>query len=166
MTRDSERFCKITEHGVITSPSGAGAVVIHAEEGRDCRVVLAVLRLGDKADKIAIVTLKNCMQSVFGYPNDEAYWHDPRGAGGDRPGYGFYEVLSSTWPDRLIAYNRHAFPDRTPSHYAAMRHFFIGCHDASGEFLAEDLTVEVTDDGFEDVLSEAVNRTLGLAPGW
>lgn len=166
MPHDSERFSEITEHGVITEPSGARAVVIHAEEGRDCRVVLAVLRLADTAEKVAIVTLKNCMQSVFGYPNDEAYLYDPRGDGGDRPGYGFYEVLSSTWPDRLIAYNQRAFPGRTPSYYAGMRHFFIGCHDASGEFLAEDLIVEITDDSFQAALTEAMNRTLGLSPGW
>lgn len=162
----SERFREITEYGVIPAPSGAGAVVIHAEEGRDCRVVLGVHRLADKADKVAIVTLERCMQSVFGYPNDEAYRHDPRGAGGEQPGYGFYEVLSSTWPGRLIAYNRHAFPDATPSHYSSLRHFFIGCHDASGEFLAEDLKVEITEDSFHEALEEAVNRTAGLAPGW
>jgi len=89
------------------------------------------------------------MQSVFGYPNDEAYWIDPRGAVGDGRGYGFYEVLSSTWPERLIAYNRHAFPDSTPSHYSSLRHFFIGCHEASGEFLARDLKVEITDGSYQ-----------------
>jgi hypothetical protein len=57
-----------------------------------------VFRPADKADKIAIVSLVRCIQSVFGYPNDEAYWHDPRGGAGDRPGYGFYEVLPSTPP--------------------------------------------------------------------
>jgi hypothetical protein len=62
MMGSSERFSEITEHGVITAPSGAGAVVIHAEEGRDCLVVLAVIRLTDRARKVAIVTLKNCMQ--------------------------------------------------------------------------------------------------------
>jgi hypothetical protein len=106
------------------------------------------------------------MQSVFGYPNDEAYSHDPRGPAGEQPGYGFCEVLSSTWPARLAAYNRHAFPDTTPAHYSGMRHFFIGGHDASGEFLAEDLTVEVTDLSYEGALREAVNRTVGLSPGW
>jgi hypothetical protein len=129
MTDGPERFQKLTSYGVIPAPSGAGAVVIHAEEGRDCRVVLRVIRAADKTDKIAIVTLARCMQSVFEYPNDEAYWHDPRGTGdGGRPGYGFYEVLSSTWPQRLAAYNRHAFPDRTPAYWgrlfssAAMTH--------------------------------------------
>jgi hypothetical protein len=39
---------------VIPVPSGAGAVLIHAEEGRDCRVVLGVLRLADKVLEVAI----------------------------------------------------------------------------------------------------------------
>ena len=164
MTGD-ERFRELTEHGLITAPSGAGAVVIHAEEGLDCHVVLVVLRRADKARKVALATLGGCMQSVFGYPNDEAYWRDPRGAGGDRPGYGFYEILSSTWPGRLIAYNRHAFPDSTPSHYSTLRHFFIGCHDASGEFLAQDLTIEITDGSYQEALAEAVNRAVLLRPG-
>src|SRR5260370_17422019 len=99
MADDRERFSELTSYGAIPAPSGAAAVVIHAEEGRDCRVVLGVFRPADKAHKIAIVTLARCMQSVFGYPNDEAYWHDPRGDAGDRPGYGFYEVRSSTCPN-------------------------------------------------------------------
>ena len=159
-----ERFREITECGVITAPSGAGAVMIHTEEG-DCLIVLLVLRLADKARKVAIATLERCQQSVFGYPNDEAYWHDPRGAAGDSPGYGFYEVLSSTWNERLFAYNRHAFPDSTPSHYSTLRHFFIGCHDASGEFLAENLTVELTDGSFDEALGEAMNRAVGRSTG-
>lgn len=166
MADDPERFQEISSSGVIPAPSGAGAAVIHDEEGPDCRVVLIVHRLGDRAHKVAIVTLIGCMQSVFGYPNDEAYWHDPRGDAGDRPGYGFYEVLSSTWPQRIIAFNRHAFPGRTPGHYARLRHFFIGCHDASGEFLAQDLTVELTDGGFGAALREAVNRTCGTLDDW
>lgn len=96
MTQAHERFREITEHGVIPAPSGAGALLLHAEEGLDCLVVLGAFRSADKARLTGIVTFERCMQSVFGYPNDEAYWHDPRGAAGDRPGYGFFEVLDST----------------------------------------------------------------------
>jgi len=67
-------------------------------------------------------------------PDSGSIFDIDRDAFGGRPGYGFFEILNSAWPGRLIAYNRHAFPDRTPPHYAALRHYFIGCHDASGEF--------------------------------
>jgi hypothetical protein len=43
----------------------------------------------------------------------------------------------------------------------ALRHFFIGCHDASGEFLAEDLTIEITDGSYREALSQAVDRAVG-----
>jgi hypothetical protein len=166
MTQAPERFRKITDHGVIPAPSGAGALLLHAEEGLDCLVVLGVFRPADKAQLTAIVTFERCMQSVFGYPNDEAYWHDPRGAAGDRPGYGFFEVLDSTWPGRLIACNRHAFPDRTPSHYAALRHYFIGCHDASGEFLAQGMKIELTSGSYGEAAREAVQRAAGPIAEW
>jgi hypothetical protein len=48
---------------------------------------------------------------------------------------------------------------------ASFAAFFIGCRDASGEFLAEDLTAEITSDSYESVLQEAVNRTCGLSQG-
>lgn len=153
-----ERFREITGSGVIPSPSGAAALLLHSEEGDDCLVVLGVFRPTDKAQLTAIVTFENCMQSVFGYPNDEAYGHDPRGPAGDEPGYGFYEVLDSTWPRRLIDYNRHAFPDRTPAHYADYHHYFIGCHDSSGEFLADGMTIEVTGGSYDDAVREALLR--------
>lgn len=160
MTQSPERFRKITDHGVIPTPSGAGALLLHAEEGSDCLVVLNVFRLADKAHLTAIVTFEHCLQSIFGYPNDEAYWHDPRGPAGDRPGYGFFEILGSTWPGRLIAYNQHAFPDRTPAHYTAKRHYFIGCHDASAQFLAEGMRIELTDGSYRQATRDAIQRTV------
>lgn len=161
-----ERFREITDHGLIPAPSGAGALLLHAEEGLDCLVVLGVFRPADKTRLTAIVTFERCMQSVFGYPNDEAYGHDPRGAAGDRPGYGFFEVEHSAWPGRLTAYNRHAFPDRTPAHYASLRHFFIGSHDASGEFLARSMKIELTSSNYGEAAREALQRAAGPIAEW
>jgi hypothetical protein len=166
VTHAPERFRKITEYGVIPAPSGAGALLLHAEEGLDCLVVLGVSRPAVRAQLTATVTFGGCMQSVFGYLNDEAYWHDPRGAAGDMPGYGFFEILDSAWPGRLTAYNRYAFPDRTPSHYAALRHYFIGCHDASGEFLARDMKIELTSAGYGEAAREALRRAAGPTSEW
>ena len=53
---------------------------------------------------------------------------------------------------------RHAFPDRTPPHYAALRHYFVGCHDASGEFLARDMKIEVTTGSYGEAAHEALQR--------
>jgi hypothetical protein len=86
MAQAPEHFRRITDHDLIPSPSSAGAMLLHSEDG-DCLVILRVFRPADKAELMAIVTFDGCMQSVFGYPNDEAYWHDPRGAArrGRRP---------------------------------------------------------------------------------
>jgi hypothetical protein len=35
------------------------------------------------------------------------------------------------------------FPGFDPGHYASYRHGFIGGHDATGEFVADDLTMEM-----------------------
>jgi len=82
------------------------------------------------------------------------------------PGYGFFEILNSAWPGRPIAYNRHAFPDRTPPHYAALRHYFIGCHDTSGEFLARNMKIEVTTGSYGEAAREALQRAAGPANEW
>lgn len=103
---------------------------------------------------------------MFGYPNDETYCHDPRGAAGDRPGYDFFEVLDSAWPGRLIAYNRHAFPDSTPSHYTVLRHYFVGCHDASDEFLTQDMKIELTGAGYGQTACKALQQVAGPASEW
>jgi hypothetical protein len=55
VTQTPESFRKITGHEVVTAPSGAGALLLHGEEGLDCRVVLGVFRRTDKAHLVAIV---------------------------------------------------------------------------------------------------------------
>lgn len=50
---------------------------------------------------------------------------------------------------------------RTPSHYAGMRHYFIGCHDASGEFLAQGMRIELTSGTYSQAAREALQRVAG-----
>lgn len=136
--------------GLIPSPAGAGALVLHGEEQADCLVVFIAFRPADRTDTAALATFSNCTQSIFGYPNDEAYWA-VLGAG-----YGFYEVLDSDWADRRTQFNRLRFPDTDPDRHS--RHYFMGCHDASGQFLARDLSVETISGGFDSALTEALRR--------
>jgi hypothetical protein len=58
MTQLPERFHEITDHGVVSAPSGAGALLLHAEEGRDCFLVLGVFRPADKTNLVAILTFE------------------------------------------------------------------------------------------------------------
>jgi hypothetical protein len=136
--------------GVIPSPSGAGALVLHGEEEADCVVVFMAFKPTDRTRTAALATFRDCSQSIFGYPNDEAY------GGVLDASYGFYEVLDSGWSERLTEFNRLRFPDTVPDYES--RHYFMGCHDASGQFLARDLSVEVVSGGFDSALDEALRR--------
>jgi hypothetical protein len=141
--------------GVIPSPAGSGELLLHAEAPDALLVLLLSHRDGTRAGP-GIVTFVGCRQSVFGYPNDEARWGDVRLRG---HGYGFVEVHDSPWPRRLDAYNRMAFPGGPPS--SAVRHFVVACHETLGEFLAEDIRVEVLPDSFEAAAAVALRRLLG-----
>jgi hypothetical protein len=159
MEQPGESFREITDFGVIPSPSGGGTLMLQGENDPDCLLVMEVFREADSSNEIAIVTVKGCQQSVFGYPNDEAYERDPRPVTPEEGlSYGFYEVQSSSWSQRLADYNRHAFPKTTGEGFASLRHFFIGCHDASGEFLADDLSIELAGTNFRVAAQRAFDR--------
>lgn len=83
---------------------------------------------------------------MFGYPNEEAYWKDPRGG----LEHGFFEIDDSQCRANIVGYN-----DRTygigrgqwaPGARSELRHYFIGSKDASCQLLAHALEVEVFDD--------------------
>jgi hypothetical protein len=154
MTNRGERSQSLEGFDIVPSPLSAAATLPHTEDGRNAHLVLRVMPPSGGELSTAIVTAVVCHQSVFGYPNDEAWQRDPRSDDGGAS-YGFYEVIDSTWPDRLTAYNRRNFP-HFPTDWG--RHFVVTCHDASAQFLAHDLTIEIRDEGFDAALSDTVQR--------
>lgn len=140
--------------GFRPSPAGSGELLLHTDAPDAVLVLLVVDRDANRAGP-AIVTLVQCRQSIFGYPNDEAQWGDPRLAG---HGYGFFEVLDSPWSRRLDSYNRQAFPGSAPA--AGLRHIGVSCHESLGEFLAQDIRIEIWGDPFEAAVREALRRVL------
>lgn len=136
--------------GFVPSPSGSGALVLHSEDAADCLVVFMAAATPDRGRRqAAVATFHECMQSIFGYPNDEAWAALPEA------NYGFFEVLDSDWSDRLNAFNRTRFPDAELR--GGLRHYFMGCHDSSGQFLAGGLSVQVFED-YKAALAEALQR--------
>jgi hypothetical protein len=112
------------------------------------------LKAADRQEAIALITIRGVVQSIFGYPNEEAFWKDPRGD----LGHGFFEVADSPWTDEINDYNVATFGTEYMSGSAA-RHFFIGSKDASAQFLARDLAVEVfTGQPSDWVHGEALRR--------
>ncbi|HEV3187738.1 MAG TPA: hypothetical protein VGZ04_06790 [Acidimicrobiales bacterium] len=162
--------------GVVGSPSGSGLVLLDGDED-ETRVVFRGyapdFESDDRREALAIITAKRCLQSVFGYPNEEAYWLDERGS----LGIGIYELIGSMWAENVAIFNdrtywrdkqehrdflaSHGISEMGPIHSSQLRHFFIGSKDSSVQLLAEELLVEIIDGkSFGEVISEAVHRML------
>jgi len=114
---------------------------------------------GDKylePDQRAIVEFQRCLLTRFGHPNDEARWGIPKYAGSS---YGIYEVKDSSWIKEVVAANRHSFP-ATPDDYVR-RHFLFAFHDSTFECLADDLSIKVVEQPYNEVFAETASRVLG-----
>jgi hypothetical protein len=138
-------------------PSGGGMLVVQQEEVHHCLVVVVVCAVapGDSSMRsaVAVADVVGAAQTVFGYPNEEAYWKDPR-----ELGHGFYEILESPWRAALQRYNLATF-GKDLSYPPAMRHFFIGSKDVSFQALAQDLRVTIERQRpFDEVAAEAFSR--------
>lgn len=132
--------------GFVPAPSGGGLTLFQQEEVHECYMVMIgyapSMDSPERQQGCALVTATGFRQSVFGYPNEEAYWKDPRG----RLGHGFYELVDSSWSDNVNEYNQRSFGEplfKRPRPTRRARHFFIGSKDASCQVLAVDLEVEV-----------------------
>ena len=95
---------------------------------------------------VALFTVRSMKQLVYGYPNEEAFWNDPReGIPPSERGldHGVNEIVGSTWMDELSAYNQASYGVGLPW---TPRHFFVGAKDVSAQFLAEDIELEIFTD--------------------
>lgn len=158
------------------SPSGGGLFHVQQEEAHRCYVVGVGYspRGGFSSPAVALITLWGIVQTIFGYPGEDAYWKDPRGSVGS-----ICEIVGSNWKDTLKEYNRRVFgpprpgqmdPDQflEPPSLPPLRHFFLGSKDVSAQFLARDLLVEVYSDiAFDEVVQDSLRRLhTQTAPPW
>jgi hypothetical protein len=127
--------------GFLPSPSGGGLHAVQEEGVHSCFLVMQGyapdLDSPDRVECPALVIGIGFTQLVFGYPNEEAYWKDSRGA----LDHGFYEIDGSGWGRSIDDYNSRSF-GRPYFRGSSKRHFFIGSKDASCQLLADDLLVE------------------------
>lgn len=142
MDHSRGRFVEL-DFGFTPSPAGGGLFLYQTEEAVNSYAILhgytpRDLKAPDSQRAIALITISQVVQSIFGYPNEEAFWRDPRG----NIGHGFFEVIDSPWSDEINTYNVATFGTKyIPG--SAVRHFFIGSKDVSAQFLARDLAVEL-----------------------
>lgn len=102
----------------------------------------------------AVVELKRCLLTRFGYPNDEARCGIPRYK---NLSYGIYEVRNSTWIKEVVEMNRHRFPSTSDAYVA--KHFLFTFHDSTFECLADDLTLEIVSEPYA-VTFERIRRRV------
>ena len=111
-----------------------------------------------RAHPVVIATFHRCDQVTFGSPNDSAQSGHPLYQHGEWA-YGFHEVSNSGWQRRLDEQNRVAFPTWEPTG-PPLRHFLVATHESLGEFLAEDVSVEITVGTFEEAAKKALARVM------
>ena len=93
----------------------------------------------ERQEGAALITVSRVTQYIVGYPNEEAYWRDPRG----EIGHGICEIIGSGWRESVDSYNRATFGTDYASAWTGGKHFFIGSKDASAQFLADQIDLEV-----------------------
>jgi hypothetical protein len=150
--------------GCVPEAAISGPVLLQS----DRRAILTFNAMRVRADGMredagtAVVELRDCVCTQFGYPNDEALPGHPlyrRGLGAH--GYAVYEVLRSSWVRRLEAQNRVCFPN-TGTWRA--RHFVVAMHDSTFECIAGDLALRVVAAPSDDLFVGLLDRVLSDAP--
>ncbi len=155
--------------GFSPTPRGGGLCLLQEEEVHDGFLLVYGNATGadapNRTKATALVPIVGMGQSVFGYPDEEAFWFDSRGD----LGKGFYELRGSTWLENVMTYNTRTAESRHPDQRLGgkcigARHFFVGSKDVSAQFLAQGLRVEVfRDRPFKAVRDEAIRRLDGWA---
>jgi hypothetical protein len=144
--------------GFETFGSGSGLLLIHGEEESKAFLVLgsAYSTTNGDVEYRVLVTAFGCIQSVMGYPNDEAYDQDPRHFGS-----GVVEVVGSGWAERVHEYNMRTYGGPwffPPSSY---RHFAVLSKESCCQFLATGLRADFfksREISYDAVVSEALHR--------
>jgi hypothetical protein len=145
---------KLINIGIKPEAAVSGAVVLQSEYS----TYLLFNAMKENSDGlyadsgIGVIEYKGCLQSKFGYPNDEAaeghplnmYFEEADGF------YDFYEVLDSPWLKELSQQNQKVFPGTNYTH----RHFVVFFHDSTFECLANDFEVSNYNESTASVLAK------------
>jgi len=127
------------------------------EEVHECFVVIGGyspnVESPTRVEAIGLVRAGGFVQTVFGYPNEQAYWKDPRG----EFDHGIFEIRDSRWFSNIDDYNARTFggPWFGAFPRPELHHYFIGGKDASCQILAKELELQViTDKAFGSVCDD------------
>lgn len=154
-----ETYAKPLDLGCIPSVSGSEEFFVQSELSDAILIFCAVAKTIESAGKyadvgFAVVCLKRCMQSKFGYPNDEAFSGHPLHNKGFS-GYGTFEVVNSNWEQTLIEQNRVAFPNTGKWN---LRHLIFAFKENVLECLVDDFDFRIENRPFAELVSEVTTK--------
>lgn len=110
----------------------------------------------------AVVELRRCLVSRFGYPNDEARFGIPQYRD---LSYGIYEVRESSWILDIVRLNRFQFPATSDDWIRRNRHFLFTFHDETFECIANGLELEVVNEPYAATFERIRRRAFGDGAG-
>jgi hypothetical protein len=129
--------------GFVPDASGGQFHFWQDEEQHNCFIVIngyaPDIDTSDRIETSALIIGVGCVQSVVGYPNEDAFWKDPRG----ELGHGCFEIEDSKWQANIDDYNRRSFGDHYRHGGPQLHHYFVGSKDGSCQILASSLEVEL-----------------------
>ncbi len=143
--------------GIFPEAAVSGAVLVQT----DCSMTLTfnAMRPTDKMSAygefyrenagIAIFRFKNCFQTRFGIPSDEARGAIPRFK--DET-YGIYEVQNSTWIQESLRDNRYKFL-KTRDDFI-QKHLLFTFHDSTFECLVHDFAFELSTEPYAEIFDK------------
>jgi hypothetical protein len=108
---------------------------------------------GPRGGERALVELRRCAATRFGYPSDAALARHPlfdKGLGH----FGVFEVFDSAWVRQLRDQHRATgAPDGANAPGASPRHFAFTFHDSTLECVADELVVVLTRDRLDEIIA-------------
>lgn len=158
-----EAYANPVDVGCTPSIAGSSEVFLQSECSSALVVFRAVVRAQDSKARYcdagwAIARLRHCVQSKFGYPNDEAFpGHALYGKGFSC--CGVYEVVNSDWDELLRKQNRIAFPNSELCPWN-LRHLVFAFKENVLECLVREFQVEITNRSLDQILTEETRRIL------
>lgn len=141
--------------GLSPEPGVPNPILIQNEH--DAYVVFDARSEDLKSSGIALVRLRQCLITRFGYPNDEALGGHPLYANGLRS-YGVFEVHNSSWIAQLQEQNRRCFPGFT---MPRRQHVAITFHDSTLEAITHSVEATLLNENLRSVLSRVTELLWG-----
>ena len=161
------RFNEKIREDIIWRPEAAVSKPILYQTEEKCFLTFNAVRKGENDNYYgyiernrfgltAIVEMRKCICTKFGYPNDEALGGHPLRDKG-LIAYGIFKVLNSSWLLTLEKQNKINFPNHSQWFYS-YSHFIFTFHDSTFECICDELHITLSEEPYKKILKMILNR--------